>query len=160
MKNIQEKKVSSKKRKIWIIVLIVIAVIIIISFFAVKIFVGTGKNINEAKKTVDIFYSSVKNNDFDGASKLYSYNLLNVTSKDDMDKLLNFSQTKLGDIKNYSVLSFNIFYTTSGTSISLIYEVNRTKYNSQDLFSLSRKNSNEPFQIDGYHISSNYLPQN
>jgi hypothetical protein len=123
-------------------------------YFIINSIMGMTSGVSEAKKTVDVVFSKLQAENYDEALNYYSEKFFEITPKDKFKKMLQTSNSKLGNIINYSVLNYNVKVYNYDTYITLVYKVNREKFYSKETIFLYKGGSDESFLIEGHNINS------
>jgi len=115
---------------------------------------------NVIPNTVDKFYSQIKAKNFEGTLELFSDEFYKYLSRNDTVKFLELINEKLGNLENYTIISWNVktFTTTAGNSqtFTLVYNVTYSKHIAVETLILTQRNSKE-FKIDRYSVNSRGL---
>lgn len=115
------------------------------------------ENKEKAAKVVDDFYSKLKMQDYEGTLDMYHEKWFTVTPREKTAEFLEKVDGKLGKVEDYVLVDWNsqsYVGEGSGNYITLVYEVNRTKYSSQETFTIFNPEGTGKFLILGYNINS------
>ena len=119
------------------------------------------KEKDEAIKSVDDFYLKLENGEYEDTLNMYHEKWFTVTSKNETTTFLMKLDDKLGRIEQYSVTTWNtktyVGTDGSGTYVTLLYSVNRTKYSSDETLTLFKPKGEEKYYLLSYKVNSKGL---
>ncbi len=123
---------------------------IFISVIGLAILFSGCINRDDAQGTAIQFYSDLEANNIQAALTLLDENYF----PNNTEQLLIRSNSNLGNITNYSLIGYDAQTYGSTSTVVLTYNVNRTKYNSEETMTLYKDNASPKFRIISYHIDS------
>ncbi|WP_223609612.1 hypothetical protein [Chryseobacterium sp. OSA05B] len=108
----------------------------------------------EAEKIIHKFYISIKGNNTEKASKLFSKKFFHITSRQRLNEMINWTNEKGGAISNYALSNWQTLIINGPnpkSDYSLVYYAKRDSINTQEIFSLQKEN--DTIKIVGYKIN-------
>ena len=136
-------------------------IIIVFTVFSILIgcnFNNTQENREEDKKDAEKitlkFYSLIKENKKQEAFKLFSSKFFIETNENELNQMIDWTNKEAGSISNYSLTEWETIIvkgTDPKNDYLLVYNVTRSKINTQEIFFL--KKENKEIKITGYKIN-------
>jgi len=112
----------------------------------------------DAKKVATSLFEAIRNKDFDTAITFYSPKFFEQNPTVDWIQILKRVNTKLGDLENYELKSWNIQKVSgsleNGTYCELQYEVTYSKYPATETLTLFKPATSGEFSIVEHNINS------
>lgn len=108
----------------------------------------------EAEKIIQEFYTSIKENNTEKTIKLFSKKFFHITSRQQLNEMINWTNEKGGAISNYTLSNWQTLIIKGPnpkSDYSLVYYVKRDSINTQEIFSLQKEN--DTIKIVGYKIN-------
>jgi len=134
------------------VVAVLLLIIILVGFFVVKGFMG---GVDEAKAVADMHYSYLIAKDYDSDLNLYHEKFFEVTSKEETKNILLNLSSQLGDVISYKLYDFNMYTSIgAGTTVTLTYLVDRTKFDSKESIGFLKEKGEERYSIISFNINS------
>ena len=132
--------------------------LILITFFFLscnfnRTFENREEDKKDAEKITTNFFILLKNNDRNGVAKLFSDKFFQVTSKEKLNQMLNYTNKVGGKMLNNSLSNWEttiVKGTNPKADYLMTYYVKRDSINTQEIFSLQKEN--DSIKIVGYKI--------
>ena len=132
--------------------------LILITFFLTscnfnRTFENREEDKKDAEKITTNFFILLKNNDRNGVAKLFSDKFFQVTSKEKLNQMLNYTNKVGGKMLNNSLSNWEttiVKGTNPKADYLMTYYVKRDSINTQEIFSLQKEN--DSIKIVGYKI--------
>jgi hypothetical protein len=115
----------------------------------------------DAESAVKAHYDGVRKNDAERVLAGYHERFFARTSRDTLLGLLREGRAKLGELRSYRVVSWNVGQrvgTDAGTFVDVRCEVTYARFPARERLMLFRTTSAEPFRILAHNVESPGLP--